>query len=139
MQTLAPDLAMAATSFGLRPIASSLVNTAQPRLLTAGSQSTSAASGRKWSRWVSLNVLFSAPPGTGKTFATEVLAHELALDLYQIDLSQMVSKYIGETEKNLNRVFAVAVNSNAMPRIGSGVMLTASFLASGNRGGWKDS
>jgi SpoVK/Ycf46/Vps4 family AAA+-type ATPase len=61
-----------------------------------------------------LNVLFSGPPGTGKTFAAEVLAHELALDLYQIDLSQMVSKYIGETEKNLNRVFKAAANSNAI-------------------------
>jgi AAA+ superfamily predicted ATPase len=61
-----------------------------------------------------LNVLFSGPPGTGKTFAAEVIAHELGLDLYQIDLSQMVSKYIGETEKNLNRVFTAAANSNAI-------------------------
>jgi AAA+ superfamily predicted ATPase len=61
-----------------------------------------------------LNVLFSGPPGTGKTFAAEVIAHELQLDLYQIDLSQMVSKYIGETEKNLNRVFTAAANSNAI-------------------------
>ena len=61
-----------------------------------------------------LNVLFSGPPGTGKTFAAEVVAHELGLDLYQIDLSQMVSKYIGETEKNLNQVFTAAANSNAI-------------------------
>lgn len=61
-----------------------------------------------------LNVLFSGPPGTGKTFAAEVIAYELGLDLYQIDLSQMVSKYIGETEKNLNKVFTAAANSNAI-------------------------
>jgi AAA+ superfamily predicted ATPase len=61
-----------------------------------------------------LNVLFSGPPGTGKTLAASVIAHELGLDLYQIDLSQMVSKYIGETEKNLNRVFTAAANSNAI-------------------------
>lgn len=61
-----------------------------------------------------LNVLFSGPPGTGKTMAAGVIAGELQLDLYQIDLSQMVSKYIGETEKNLNRVFTSAANSNAI-------------------------
>src|SRR5262249_41427898 len=49
-----------------------------------------------------LNVLFSGPAGTGKTMAAEVIARELGLDLYKIDLSQVVSKYIGETEKNLH-------------------------------------
>jgi len=49
-----------------------------------------------------LNALFSGPPGTGKMMAAEVIAHALHLDLYQIDLSQVVSKYIGETEKNLH-------------------------------------
>ncbi|MGB7439664.1 MAG: ATP-binding protein [Coleofasciculaceae cyanobacterium] len=61
-----------------------------------------------------LNVLFSGPPGTGKTMAAEVIAHQLQLDLYKIDLSQIVSKYIGETEKNLNRIFSAATNSNAI-------------------------
>lgn len=61
-----------------------------------------------------LVVLFSGPPGTGKTMAAEVLAHTLGLDLYAIDLSAMVSKYIGETEKNLARVFADAASSNAV-------------------------
>lgn len=61
-----------------------------------------------------LNVLFSGSPGTGKTMAAEVIAHELQLDLYKIDLSQIVSKYIGETEKNLNRIFTAAANSNAI-------------------------
>ncbi len=61
-----------------------------------------------------LNVLFAGPPGTGKTMAAEVIARELQLDLYKIDLSQMVSKYIGETEKNLNRIFTAAAASNAI-------------------------
>lgn len=61
-----------------------------------------------------LNVLFSGPPGTGKTMAAEVIAQELMLDIYRIDLSQVVSKYIGETEKNLDRIFAEAKTSNAI-------------------------
>ncbi|MEM1251927.1 MAG: ATP-binding protein [Cyanobacteria bacterium P01_H01_bin.21] len=52
-----------------------------------------------------ITVLFAGPSGTGKTLAAEVIAHELQLDLYRIDLSQVVNKYIGETEKNLRRVF----------------------------------
>ena len=52
-----------------------------------------------------LAVLFCGPPGTGKTMAAEPLANELALDLYRIDFSPVVNKYIGETEKNLKRVF----------------------------------
>ena len=50
-------------------------------------------------------MLFAGPPGTGKTMAAEVLAGELKLPLFRIDLSQVVNKYIGETEKNLKRVF----------------------------------
>ncbi|MEA5567762.1 ATP-binding protein [Anabaena sp. UHCC 0399] len=69
---------------------------------------------RKLSLGKGLNVLFSGTPGTGKTMAAEVIAHELQLDLYKIDLSQIVSKYIGETEKNLNRIFTAAANSNAI-------------------------
>ncbi|HET8756033.1 MAG TPA: ATP-binding protein [Solirubrobacteraceae bacterium] len=52
-----------------------------------------------------LAVLFAGSPGTGKTMAAEVLARELDLPLYRVDLSQVVNKYIGETEKNLRRVF----------------------------------
>jgi len=52
--------------------------------------------------------LFSGPPGTGKTMAAEVLSVELDLPLYRIDLSQVVNKYIGETEKNLKRLFDAA-------------------------------
>ncbi|TCM85036.1 ATP-binding protein [Rhodovulum steppense] len=58
--------------------------------------------------------LFAGASGTGKTLAAEVIAGELALDLYRIDLSQVVSKYIGETEKNLSRVFAAAEASGAI-------------------------
>jgi hypothetical protein len=60
--------------------------------------------GRIWHD-AGLAVLFAGAPGTGKTMAAEVLATELALPLYRVDLSQVVNKYIGETEKNLRRVF----------------------------------
>jgi len=62
----------------------------------------------KSSRGLGLSALFAGASGTGKTMAAEVLANELRLDLYRIDLSQVVSKYIGETEKNLRRVFDAA-------------------------------
>ena len=56
--------------------------------------------------------LFAGPSGTGKTLAAEVIAGELGVDLYKIDLANIVSKYIGETEKNLGRVFDAAEASN---------------------------
>jgi hypothetical protein len=55
-----------------------------------------------------ITALFAGPPGTGKTMAAEVLAAELGLPMYRIDLSQVVNKYIGETEKNLRRLFDAA-------------------------------
>lgn len=61
-----------------------------------------------------ISTLFSGPSGTGKTLAAEVLASELRLDLYRIDLSQVVSKYIGETEKNLRQVFDAAESGGAI-------------------------
>ncbi|MNZ94837.1 ATP-dependent zinc metalloprotease FtsH [compost metagenome] len=61
-----------------------------------------------------LSMLFAGPPGTGKTMAAEVMAGELGLELYRIDLSRIVSKYIGETEKNLRELFAEAENSGAI-------------------------
>jgi MoxR-like ATPase len=61
-----------------------------------------------------LNVLFAGPSGTGKTMAAEIIAGELGLDLYKIDLATVVSKYIGETEKNLALIFAEAETSNAI-------------------------
>jgi SpoVK/Ycf46/Vps4 family AAA+-type ATPase len=69
---------------------------------------------RKLSLGKGVNILFSGPSGTGKTMAAEVIAHELDLDLYKIDLSSVVSKYIGETEKNLAAIFKEAETSNAI-------------------------
>jgi SpoVK/Ycf46/Vps4 family AAA+-type ATPase len=68
----------------------------------------------KSNRGLGITALFAGPSGTGKTMAAEVLAGELALDLYRIDLSQVVSKFIGETEKNLKRVFDAADQSGAI-------------------------
>jgi SpoVK/Ycf46/Vps4 family AAA+-type ATPase len=62
----------------------------------------------KGARGLGINAMFAGTSGTGKTMAAEVLAEELRLDLYRIDLSSVVSKYIGETEKNLRRVFDAA-------------------------------
>ena len=69
---------------------------------------------RKLSLGKGLNVLFAGPSGTGKTMAAEIMAGELGLDLYKIDLATVVSKYIGETEKNLARIFGEAETSNAI-------------------------
>jgi len=68
----------------------------------------------KGARGLGLSALFAGASGTGKTMAAEVIAGELRLDLYRIDLSQIVSKYIGETEKNLRRVFDAAEASSAV-------------------------
>ena len=61
-----------------------------------------------------VSALLSGAPGTGKTMAAQVIASELAIDLYKIDLSNVISKYIGETEKNLNNIFSEAENSNVI-------------------------
>src|SRR5262249_18052921 len=61
-----------------------------------------------------LAALFAGAPGTGKTMAAEVIAAELRLPLYRIDLSQVVNKYIGETEKNLRRLFDAADSSDVI-------------------------
>lgn len=66
------------------------------------------------SRNQGISVLFSGASGTGKTTAAEYLALSLDLDLYRIDLSCIVSKYIGETEKNLQKIFAAAEKSGAI-------------------------
>jgi len=70
--------------------------------------------GKKLASSRGVTVLFAGPPGTGKTMAAEVIALELHLDLYKIDLSTIVSKYIGETEKNLERIFSEAESSSAI-------------------------
>lgn len=66
---------------------------------------------QKGARGLGISALFAGASGTGKTMAAEVLAHELRLDLFRIDLSQVVSKYIGETEKNLGCIFDAAEES----------------------------
>ncbi len=68
----------------------------------------------KSSRGLGISALFYGPSGTGKTMAAEVLANEFRLDLYRIDLSRVVSKYIGETEKNLRRIFDAAETGSAI-------------------------
>ena len=68
----------------------------------------------KGQRGLGISVLFAGSSGTGKTLAAEVLANELHLDLYRIDLSSVVSKYIGETEKNLRRIFDAAEMGGAI-------------------------
>jgi hypothetical protein len=68
----------------------------------------------KTSRGLGISVLFAGESGTGKTMAAEVIAKDLGLDLYKIDLSQVVNKYIGETEKNLKRVFDEAERTGAL-------------------------
>jgi ATPase family associated with various cellular activities (AAA) len=68
----------------------------------------------KGARGLGISALFAGASGTGKTMAAEVLANELRLDLYRIDLSQVVSKYIGQTEKNLRRVFDAAEEGGAI-------------------------
>ena len=61
-----------------------------------------------------ITALFSGPPGTGKTMAAQIIANELHMELYKIDLSQLIDKYVGETEKNIRRVFDEAKKSNCV-------------------------
>lgn len=68
----------------------------------------------KWNIGLGISALFVGPSGTGKTMATEVLANELHLPLFRIDLSALVSKYIGETEKRLRIVFDAAEDGGAI-------------------------
>ena len=61
-----------------------------------------------------VSILLYGPPGTGKTMAAQVVAKDLGLPLYRIDLSRIVSKYVGETAKNINKIFEEAKNSNVI-------------------------
>ncbi len=88
---------------------------------------------RKSARGLGISALFAGASGTGKTMAAEVLASELRLDLYRIDLSQVVSKYIGETEKNLRRVFDAAEEG------GSVLLFDEADALFGKRGEVRDS
>lgn len=87
-----------------------IVNTVRHRQLVYGDWGFDS----KLSLGKGLNVLFGGPPGTGKTMAADIITGELGLDLYKIDLSMVVSKYIGETEKNLSRIFTEAETSNSI-------------------------
>lgn len=69
---------------------------------------------KRMNRGLGINALFAGESGTGKTMAAEVIAQSLQLDLYRIDLSTVVSKYIGETEKNLRKLFDAAEDSGAI-------------------------
>ncbi|MEO7729432.1 MAG: AAA family ATPase, partial [Kofleriaceae bacterium] len=69
---------------------------------------------RKIARGAGVAALFSGPPGTGKTMVAGLLARELDLELYQVDLSKVVSKWVGETEKNLALVFDAAEEGHAL-------------------------
>jgi ATP-dependent 26S proteasome regulatory subunit len=90
----------------LRDIAAQVV--ARPRVYGAWGFGPRLARGR------GITALFGGPSGTGKTMAAEVLAGHLDLDLYRIDLATVISKYIGETEKNLGRVFDAAEQGGAL-------------------------
>ncbi len=68
----------------------------------------------RYERGLGLSVLFTGTSGTGKTMAAEIIAGKLDLDLYRVDLASVVSKYIGETEKNLRRIFDAAEESSAI-------------------------
>jgi hypothetical protein len=68
----------------------------------------------RMNRGLGINALFAGDSGTGKTMAAEVIANELKLNLYRIDLSAVVNKYIGETEKNLRKLFDAAEDSGAI-------------------------
>ncbi|EMI22000.1 ATPase, AAA family protein [Rhodopirellula maiorica SM1] len=68
----------------------------------------------KVNRGLGVTALFAGESGTGKTMAAEVIAHDLDLDLYRIDLSSVINKYIGETEKNLRRLFDAAESGGAI-------------------------
>ena len=70
--------------------------------------------GRKLTSGAGISALFAGPPGTGKTLAAQIMANRLGIDLYRIDLSSVVSKYVGETEKQLEQIFTEASESNAI-------------------------
>jgi AAA+ superfamily predicted ATPase len=70
--------------------------------------------GAKLSYGKGVSALFTGPSGSGKTMAAEVLATALAVDLYRIELASVVSKYIGETEQRLERIFSAAERTNAI-------------------------
>jgi hypothetical protein len=89
--------------------------------------------GSRSNRGLGITALFAGPSGTGKTMAAEVLARELRVDLYRVDISQVASKYIGETEKNLNQIFTAAEAGGAI------LLFDEADALFGKRGEVKDS
>jgi SpoVK/Ycf46/Vps4 family AAA+-type ATPase len=87
-----------------------LIVRARHRELVLGRWAMAGASSRRRG----LTALFAGASGTGKTMAAEVLAFEMGLDLYVVDLASVVDKYVGETEKNLDRIFAEAESVNGV-------------------------
>ena len=70
--------------------------------------------GDRFGHDIGLSALFDGPPGTGKSMCAALIANELGIDIYQVDLSRIMSKYVGETEKNLAQIFNEAENAQAM-------------------------
>lgn len=93
----------------LREIAAALGAPSGPAVRRTGSRTRQVRRGP-----AGVSVLFAGPAGTGKTMAAQALAGELGLALYRVDLGRVVSKYIGETEKNLARVFDAAAELDAV-------------------------
>lgn len=87
-----------------------IVNTVDQRPIVYGQWGF----GNKLALGKGLNALFAGESGTGKTMSADIIAGQLGLDLYKIDLSSVVSKYIGETEKNLDKIFTEASTSNSI-------------------------
>jgi SpoVK/Ycf46/Vps4 family AAA+-type ATPase len=84
------------------------------RCADGGRSSRAGASRQSWGQATGVSALFAGESGTGKTLAAEVVARELRSELFRVDLAGMVSKYIGETEKNLEQVFTAAASSDAI-------------------------
>ena len=106
-----------------------LVSQARQRMLVYETWGFAGQGGRG----LGISALFAGDSGTGKTMAAEVLAGELGLDLYRIDLSSVVSKYIGETEKNLKQVFDAAEQGGVL------LLFDEADALFGKRGEVKDS
>ncbi|MBQ4359515.1 MAG: ATP-binding protein [Proteobacteria bacterium] len=70
--------------------------------------------GDRFGHDIGLSALFDGPPGTGKSMCASLIANEIGIDIYQVDLSRVMSKYVGETEKNLAQIFNEAENAQAM-------------------------
>ena len=107
-----PARPAAGTTSCCRPNACRCCTSSSPATATPTRSTTSGASRPTPSR--GLVALFSGPSGTGKTLAAEIVAGDLGLDVFKLDLSAVVSKYIGETEKNLEQVFDAAGAGNVV-------------------------